>query len=387
MKIISFLKKIYLSGNDTYGIRISQLQLLARDRLLLDRIFPQTEQSEYIGEQLWRDTLHITRVVFAYGLFVTFSIIITQIKDFSVEKTLLFCGLLSIILSTGPSVLLSKERIEKLDDAMFSMVFIIKSFLLYSLKNNLCLSNKSSHEIQYKHIFYPYVFVVITGVVSLQMVSLFFGESNSIYHLLDSIMMYPVKFLEDNYYWLQYTGISVLLFFSLTYAPTFDVEKKFFERKKYLKWTKRIIIYNLFISVSHILAIIAPQIYFIENSLYGMKYEMLFSKDFLLRVGPILFIYIQTWFAIYLHQKVTIKYMENKKAPLLYFLLIAILFPYFIFQYIFIELIPSVVIFLFSKLLLYYFDIAKFFLNVPSVVRLSGFLIALSVAVYKFLVV
>jgi len=62
MKIISFLKKIYLSGNDTYGTRISQLQLLTRDRLFLDKIFPQTEQSEYIGEQLWRGTLHISSI-------------------------------------------------------------------------------------------------------------------------------------------------------------------------------------------------------------------------------------------------------------------------------------------------------------------------------------
>lgn len=387
MRIIRFLKKVYLSGNDAYGTRINQLQLLARDKLFLDKIFPQTKQAQDIGEQFWKGTLHIYRVLFAYGLVFTFSKIIAHIRDFSVEKTLLFCGLLSIILSTGPSVLLSKERIEKLDDAMFSIVFTIKSFILYSLKNNLCLSNKSSHEIQYKYIVYPYMFIVMTGVFSLQMANFFLSESSNIYMLLDSIMLYPLRFIENNYDWLQYTGISVLLFFGLTYAPTFNVEKTFFERKEYFKWTKRIIFYNLFISVSHVLATIAPQIYFIENNLYGMKYEILFSKGFVVSLAPIVFIYIQTWLAIYLHQKITMEYMNKEKASMLYFLLITILLPYFIFLYIFIQLIPSIIIFLFSKLLLYYFDITKFVFKVPSVVRLSGFLIALSIAIYKFFVV
>jgi len=264
MDIRDIIKYQLESKSSAYGARIKELKLAARDKLILDKIFPLDNASNIASEEIWVRTTYFSKVVFSYILIFILIKIALKIGSFSVNKTLLFCGLISLILSSGPSVFLSKERIEKLDRFIVQLVNFIEFFTKYSMKNSLCLSNKSPHEIQYKYVVYPWTFIVFSSFASIYMMNLVLDKDGVIYEAISSFFLLPSQYLEANTSWFSYMGLSIVIYFSLIYGPNLNVEKLFLDKKVYKKYTRKILLYNLFVTLLHVSAIIVP-IFFLHR--------------------------------------------------------------------------------------------------------------------------
>lgn len=385
---MKILKELVFNNNLlNKDYRINSLGLKARDKQFLDRIFPQSKEEEDIVKYHWNGIAPLARIFNSHGLVILIVLVVGEIIDFSAERTLLFGGMIALVLSSGPSVFLRKEQINKLDEFIYYMLFLRKQSIIYFTKRSLCLSDKSSSDIRRYYVVYPTFLFGFMSLFSLAFIYALFGDETLIFNFFQNLFSYPTLYIEKNINFVKYNFLSIFLVMTLIYGPRVKMEVAFKEKGEFVKTINQIIFINSITVLANIIALIIGLNLALKSHSKFHTITDTFSHlvNSIELYGPVLFLYTQLWLVLTIHHLITIRYMNNKKANLLYILLLFLLAPYFIFYYIFIELLPNLIVYLASYVLLLYFRLCKQFFKIPSVVRASGFFIALFITIFKFM--
>lgn len=360
------------------GVRIKTLGLSV---LPMQRFLNITKLSKEELEEIhntWKDRYSYSIYIYGFSIVVFGALCFDYLKSLSLSRVLLLLGFIATCLSSGVSVFLNSNNVQKLDNEVIRLIRLTKNSIKYFLVKFFVISDKSTKRIHTDYVVGPNMFLPIGVLLCFALLSNlgFLKDSgDTLRNILDQLLIsYDI---ESGWYIWNYAFYLLLALFTL--APTgLDHEKSLIKSKNYKKFIVRSSIVNVIMLFIYLFAL---------SYMIYTKTSSDTDNDYIEVLRPYWALYIlggQNFLVPLFHSIMTIRDLEQKSTKVLYFLLLPLLLPFLLVFVIGLQLIPAIIVIPVLLLLIQIYKLTKTILEVPSFVRVLGFLIAAVIFLYKF---
>lgn len=322
---------------------------------------------------------------------IFFAIIIFGFPSFlalDFEKWVAIVGIGGFLLSTAPGVFLQKEKIEAMDKSILDFSYSYKEYLKYSIIKLFLISNVSTKQIKYDHVLKGNAAMILTSIlIAFFYVYSPYGpnlSSDTDLNFFEDLLVAPsaITFLDPKVLIVK-LAIMVIIVSSMK-SPSFDEElanknklQSLYKGNRYLNGVLTAVGFIL-LGFPIVMGMIEFDMGFFEILTLNTSYLI-----FILFLG---YIYLQAFLGIELHGFNTLSSLKDEKKQF-WILEILLLSPYYLFTGLLFHFIPTAIFLFFSWLVSSYFKLCIITFKIPSPLRLIGFIITLTIAIHKFILI
>jgi hypothetical protein len=368
-----------ITGFNPLGKRISELNLSKKSLHTLQNLLHLKEADISEVEDLWKDRRVYTMYLYGYTILLISLYFFQYFRSLSFLKSLGLLALIGALMSSGVSVLLNKQNIEKADNFIHLTLKRTSQSIRYFIAKFFTINDKSTKNIQLEYVQIPNTFIVFGSILVVSLlakIGLNESVSKSITQfILDSTLLTFDRSTGWNiFHMIIYIGAS-----TLQLAMFFSLEKKAFKKNVYSKTIFRSTIFNTFN-----LIVYCVLCYLVISLTYGFNF---FEPNYNIVIAywPVLLLGLQNFLVVLTHQIMTLRESKNESSGFLYLLMYFLLIPHLLVFVLGLQVIPGIIVVGFCYALLALYEVTKVWLKVPSFIRVLGFMITFGLGVYKYI--
>ncbi|MEZ4984529.1 MAG: hypothetical protein R2795_05765 [Saprospiraceae bacterium] len=390
MKILKLLKtkskEFKVSEKRIYGAKILGMHLKSKEFSLLNRLFPQSDYDVRFVESFYgQHRFFLGAITSTLGIYLLLGSCYNWIIDADPLKVIILGTLISYTILTGLSLYVSEEKLREIDEGISLILAVFIERTKYNVKRNLCLSDKSAHRIKWNYIVFPLLFFVFIFPMGLEVTKAFKLEHLELIKHISSWY----NDLEDeivNSFKSNWALCSIqIIFIFLTYSTPRLTEERTLREAKFDSVRSYCTFFNLNIFIGFILAHLVPIIlhdipFTLENIVKYFRVTK--HSSFLFLIG---YIIAAILICVYFNQRRTKLNWRGKSDPSGYIIQMVMLTPYFVLIFIPLYLIPILFFLLIAMLFSWFFELSLRMNKLPSPTKQIAFFTGVTVLIVKFL--